>query len=132
MSELPGLIEKYFPFGVRIMVVLLEDSSAQPPSLAYCNSYAEKYGLPADKIPVLIDPQKNSQVYYESPVVSLSVITNREGVITYKDEVNNASAFEWQLKYELKQMCNALAEDTEEVYDDYIYEMCQEVKAPIE
>ena len=114
------------------MVVLLEDSSAQPPSLAYCNSYAEKYGLPADKIPVLIDPQKNSQVYYESPVVSLSVITNREGVITYKDEVNNASAFEWQLKYELKQMCNALAEDTEEVYDDYIYEMCQEVKAPIE
>ena len=114
------------------MVVLLEDSGGQPPSLAYCESYASKYGLPADKIPVLIDPQKKSQVYYESPVVSLSVITNREGVITYKDEVNNASAFEWQLKYELKQMCGDLAADAEAEYDDYIFEMCDLVKAPIE
>ena len=106
------------------MVVLLEDDFQGPPSLSYCNAYAEKYGLDQERTPVLVDPEKKSDIFYESPVVSLSVITNRKGVITYKDEVNNAGSFEWQLRYELKVMCQELFEETDLVFEDYIRSMC--------
>jgi len=124
VSELPALTEQYFPLGVRIMVVLLEDDVQGPPSFAYCNQYADKYGLDQEKTPVLIDPEKKSQIFYESPVVSLSVITNRKGVITYKDEVNNAGAFAWQLRYELRTMCEELVEESDIVFEEYIKIMC--------
>lgn len=125
MSELPGIINEYFPLGVRIMVVLLEDDAAQPPGYDYCNYYADKYGIDQEKLPVLIDPAKKSQIFYESGVVSLSVITNRQGVITYKDEVNNAGAFKWQLNWELKLMCEELFEETDMVFEDYLVTMCE-------
>ena len=86
------------------MIVLLEDDFGQPPSTTYCAQYAAKYGLPTDKILVTVDPAKKGLVYYESGVVSLSVITDRKGVITYKDEINNPSVFKWQIDYELKKM----------------------------
>ena len=107
------------------MIVLLEDDYQQPPGYDYCNAYADKYGIDQSMIPVLVDPAKKSLIFYESSVVSLSVITDRKGVITYKDEVNNAGAFKWQLNWELKLMCEELFEETDMVFEDYIVTMCE-------
>lgn len=107
------------------MVVLLEDDAGNPPNTDYCQSYADKYGLPQDKLIVAIDPLKKSQIFYESPVVSLSVITDRKGVIVYKDDINAPLAFKWQIDYELKKMCEELqAEDNEDEYDQGTIDMC--------
>ena len=118
--------------GIRMMVVLLEDDVANPPNGAYCQSYADKYGLDTSKIIVAIDPLKKSQVYYESPVVSLSIITNRRGEITYKDEINNPSAFKWQVDFEIKAMCDELASpDNEDVYTQEVVDTCAAKKKEI-
>jgi hypothetical protein len=120
------VINEYFNYGVRFMLVLLEDDVGAWATDAYCQQYASKYGLPLDKIVVATDPLKKSMPYYiatETSSVSLSVITDRKGIIVYTDEINAVGPFKWQIDYELKQMCDELAEGTDP-WPDNIHQLC--------
>ena len=126
MSALPEIVEEYYGYGVRFMVVLLEDDLANMPTSQYLQQYAAKYSLPLDKVMMGADGVKNSKVYYDQngiTSVSLSVNTDRKGNITYTDEINAASPFKWQLDYELKRMCDELAAGTD-AWPDNIHQLC--------
>lgn len=119
-------MDEYYGYGVRFMIVLLEDDNGAKPTSAYLNQYAAKYSLPLDKILIGADPLKNSMPYYiENGIssVSNSVITDRNGGITYVDEINSAPPFKWQLDFELKRMCDELAEGAD-AWSDNIHELC--------
>ena len=126
MSALPEIVEEYYGYGVRFMVVLLEDDFGGMPTAQYLQQYAAKYCLPLDKILMGSDGGKNSMVYYvENGIssVSLSVITDRKGIITYTDEIHAAAPFKWQLDFELKRMCDELAAGTD-AWPDNIHQLC--------
>ena len=126
MSALPEIVNEYYGYGVRFMVVLLEDDFGNMPSASYLNQYAAKYGLPLDKVLIAADGVKNSMPYYmenEISSVSLSVITDRTGKITYTDEINSAPPFKWQLDFELKRMCDELAAGTDP-WPENIHQLC--------
>jgi hypothetical protein len=127
VSALPELLNAYFPNGVRFMLVLLEDDFGTAPDFGYCQSYAAKYGLDTDKMIVAIDPLKTSLAFYDSSNVSLSVITDRQGKIVFKDEITKAGPFKWQIDWELKKLCDELMESGMATpYGDDVVAMCGE------
>lgn len=48
----PALVES----GARIVVVVFQDAQGKPASAQYCNSYADKYGIPRDRVIMAYDP----------------------------------------------------------------------------
>lgn len=74
--------EAYRDSGVRVIQILVQDESYAAPTLSYCESWVDRFGLTNIE---LIDPEQITQIYFPGNALPSTIIVDREGVIRFRE-----------------------------------------------
>lgn len=86
------VVDVYGPLGVRVIQILVQDPSGNPPDGAFCNGWVSTYGLSVTPDASgrgnyeLIDPGQITNPFFPSGSLPSSIIIDANGIIRYYED----------------------------------------------
>lgn len=76
------IVQAYAEHGVRVVTVIIQDNTGDPPDLAFCQGWVDQYGATN---PVMIDtPAQRTQIYFPAGSLPSNLIVDSTGKIVYR------------------------------------------------